>query len=681
VLAIVVAGFGVYANSLSGPFVFDDLPTIVDNTSIRQLWPPTSALQPPRKTPVAGRPLANLTFAANFAVGGLRVQGYHLVNVTIHVLAALALFGVVRRILGRMLAADAHASPDLVALVCALVWVVHPLNTDAVDYLTQRTESLMGLFYLLTLYAAIRTWDGKPSSRWAIIAIVSNIGGICAKETMVTAPIVVVLCDRIFAYPSFSAAFRARLHLYLGLAAGWLLFVAFAFQTPFFSADGFDLYVTRWTYLLNQAPAVAQYLRLSFWPRALIFDYGIPLPLTVLDVWPSALLVLALAALTVVALIRVPTFGFWGAWFFITLAPASSVIAIPTEVAAERRMYLPLIAVVVMVVLLGRLLCRHLIARSHGPNSVEVPSVAARAAVSAIVVLSLIGLGAATVARNVEYRTGLGLWQTVLDRRPHARAHNNIAVYYRDAGQIDESIRHLQIGAPDWPDARFPLGSALIQRGDVRGGVDEIEAFMRLRPKHPQMLSAREELANALQGLGDHDRALDELRKIVAAAPEYARGRVNLGNVLASRKDFDGAAQEYREYLRLRPDDLAVLIDLGTALVSSGHDQEAISTLEHALRIDPSNVTARRELLRPLFNQRRVVDLEQESRKLLSSLPTDADAHNQLGIALASQDRLDEAIEHFAEAVRLNPDLQSARNNLALALDVRRRATATPSRR
>lgn len=673
-LAIIVAGLGAYANSLGGPFVFDDLRAIVDNETISQLWPLTSPLQPPRQTPVAGRPLANLSFAVNFALGGLQVGGYHVLNIAIHILAALALFGVVRRILRRTLPEDAN--PDLAALACALIWVVHPLNTDAVDYLTQRTESLMGLFYLLTLYASIRAWE-TPAGRWIAVAILANICGICTKESMVTLPFVLILCDRTFAYPSFSAAFLARRRLYFALAAGWVLFVALATQTPFFSPTGFDRQVSRWTYFLNQAPAVVDYLRLSIWPRGLVFDYGVPAPLTLLDVWPSALLVLALITLTIVALVRFPAVGFWGAWFFITLAPASSVIPIPTEVAAERRMYLPLVAIVVVTVLLGRRLTRSVLARAGG-------SAATRLVAPALVTTAVVLLGAGTLARNTEYRTGLSLWQTVLDRRPHARAHTNIAVYYRDAGQIDESLRHLRTAAPDWPDARFPLGSALIERGDVRGGVAQLEEFVRLRPDHAQVISAREELADALLRLGNDAQALAQLRQIVAIAPQYVRGHVNLGNMLASQRDFDGAVAEYRAALGSNPDNvgtLPLLTGLGDVLVKGGHDAEAISVLQRALGVDPLSVAARRVLLQALFNERRFGELEDESRKLISSAPHDADAHNQLGIALASQDRLDEAVEHFAEAVRLNPELRWARNNLALALDVRRRSNASSARR
>ncbi|NOT43932.1 MAG: hypothetical protein HOP14_04935, partial [Acidobacteria bacterium] len=156
VILIVACGFLAYAATLDAPFLFDDEPSVVNNAQIRALWPLTDALSPPRDTPVAGRPLVNLTFAINYAVGRLDVTGYRLVNVAIHVLAALVLFGLVRRTLGMPGLDRYRVAATGLALVVALVWLLHPLQSEAVAYITERSESLMGLFYLLTLYAAVR---------------------------------------------------------------------------------------------------------------------------------------------------------------------------------------------------------------------------------------------------------------------------------------------------------------------------------------------------------------------------------------------------------------------------------------------------------------------------------------------------------------------------------------------
>ena len=145
---IAVAACWTYGGSFSGPFVFDDLTSIAQNATIRHLWPIWPVLNPPADggLTVGGRPMVNLSLAVNYALGGERVWGYHAVNLGIHVLAGLTLFGVVRRTLHSI----------FLGFAVALLWVLHPLQTESVTYLAQRAESLMGLFYLLTLYCFIR---------------------------------------------------------------------------------------------------------------------------------------------------------------------------------------------------------------------------------------------------------------------------------------------------------------------------------------------------------------------------------------------------------------------------------------------------------------------------------------------------------------------------------------------
>jgi len=186
---IVVAGALAYSNSLSGPFVYDDQLSIVENRYIRQLSSPTRVLFPERELPVAGRPLVNVSFAINYAMGGLEVRGYHVWNVATHILCALLLFGIVRRTLNlaSLQSRFAGTSTDL-AFAAALIWMLHPLNTEAVDYLTQRTELMMGLFYLATLYAAIRAYASPRAAFWQTASVLSCALGMACKESMATAP-------------------------------------------------------------------------------------------------------------------------------------------------------------------------------------------------------------------------------------------------------------------------------------------------------------------------------------------------------------------------------------------------------------------------------------------------------------------------------------------------------------
>src|SRR5262245_10615475 len=141
ILTLVLSGVCVYWNSLGGPFVWDDETAIVSNRTIQNVWPLSGPLRPPRETPVAGRPLVNLTFAVNYALGGLNETGYHVFNIVVHVACALLLFGVVRRTLRRpALQSRFGQSADMTAAIAAVLWMIHPLQSEVVDYITQRTE-------------------------------------------------------------------------------------------------------------------------------------------------------------------------------------------------------------------------------------------------------------------------------------------------------------------------------------------------------------------------------------------------------------------------------------------------------------------------------------------------------------------------------------------------------------
>src|SRR5262245_42174574 len=265
-----------YSNAFSSPFVFDDGSAVVDNLTIRSLTPISRTLSGPIQSSTAGRPLINLSFALNYAAGGLDPNGYHAVNLLLHILAGLTLFGIVRRTLR-----NASQRPDLqylsrfsdlFAFSCALIWLLHPLQSEMVDYVTQRTESSMGLAYLLTLYAFIRGTTSDRRPLWYGLAILSCWVGALCKESIVTAPLMVFLYDAVFCSESFLKPLQRRGALYAGLAASWIVVALIAGGARSHSA-GFSSGVSPWTYLLNQAPLLVRYLKMTVWPTGLVADY------------------------------------------------------------------------------------------------------------------------------------------------------------------------------------------------------------------------------------------------------------------------------------------------------------------------------------------------------------------------------------------------------------------------
>ena len=606
---IVFAAVAAYWNSLTGPFVWDDRTAIVTNQTIHDLW---NAWSPPRETPVAGRPVVNFSFALNYAAGGLNVTGYHIVNIAVHLGCALLLFGIVRRTLdertGVRQNADAAADmvpPDAIALVAALLWLLHPIQSEAVDYLTQRTESMMALFFFLTLYCAIRARRTLArGSRWEASAIVACALGMASKETMVTAPVVVLLYDRAFEFDSFRNALRARIRLHAGLAATWLVLGTLMWRAARSTVSLTT--VSPWMYLLNQAQLIAQYLRLMVWPRALVLDYGLPRTLTLGDAAPQAMLIAALVAAAIVAYMRWPKIGFLPVTFFLTLAPSSSIVPVVTEVGAERRMYVPSAALAVLAVVIGCWLLQRLTERHLTRPRPLV------AAATGLTIVAIAALGVRTVYRNEEYASPLTLWRTVVDRHPHGRARFSLATELVAAGRHDEAMSELHQAVRDFPDARYALGTELAAIGHLDEAARELQEFIRPQPSRPDRMLAR----------------------------------LLLGNVFIAQGKLDEAARQFQSLLDGNASDKGA--------------QEGLTAVG----------VAHRDLAGAMMRQKNAGQAEAHAREAVRLLPQDSAARNLLGVALASEGRLDEAVAQFQQALQISPDDRQARDNLTHALSL-----------
>lgn len=695
--AILVAAVMVtYVNSLSGPFILDDRASVIDNLQIREWWRLGGVLFPERDSSVAGRPLVNLSLAINYASGGLDVRGYHIWNIAVHTCCALLLFGIARRTfeLSSLRARFESNAPPL-AFAAALIWALHPLNTEAVDYLIQRTESMMALFYLLTLYASIRALSptpvaaGEPGrsvsgsmrsegrspasdfgrrrrSLWQAGASVSCLLGVACKESMVTAPLMILLYDRLFAFESFRDALERRWRLYLALALTWVPAAALIASGPRVQAVGFSAGVSSWTYLLNQALIIPHYLRLTIWPRSLVVFYGWPIALTFADAAGQVLLMAALVFATLVLLARGSILAFPATWFFVTLAPSSSVIPIATEVGAERRMYLPLMAVAALVPIVCSLAARRAGAAGR------------LARIGATLMLGIVAaaLSAATVVRNREYGSAVTLARTVVARRPTSVAHHILGEELMLAGNHDEAIVHLREAIGGDSRAHFPLGLELFNQGRFEEAVDELRAFVAtwrlphrlvphwLEPSDSEAMAAKTTIGLALARLQRWPEVVDEARAILEVNPSHADARGLLADALLAEEKLEEATSHYREYLKLRPNDAAALTRLGSALASTGNLDEALGTFRRAVEIDPQNGDMQQNLAMALFDHRDVGEAADRARAAVRLKPSGSAAHDLLGRILAVQGRLDEATVEIERALQLDPANEQARDDL-----------------
>ena len=713
--ALVLAGAAVlaYRNSVHAPFVFDDTMSVERNQSIRHLWPPTAVLHPPFDTSVTGRPVLNLSFALSYALGRGGVRAHHLGNVAIHILAGLLLFGVVRRTLkggagcpnppGHALgpaAANAAwrttrptcAEATLLAFCIALLWLVHPLQTESVTYVIQRAESLMGLFYLLTLYCFIRYAEAGRAP-WAVGAVLACYLGMGTKEVMATAPAIVLLYDRTFVAGSLAEAWRRRWRLHAFLWAGLVIVFCLVFGTKGRNGTvGFGIGVRWWDYALSQFPAVARYLRLAFWPRGLVFDYGAQWVRHPSAVLPEALLVAALVGATLWALWRAPAWGFLGAWFFAILAPTSLVPG-NRQTIAEHRMYLALIPVLILAVL-GLYGVAAAWARDH----------AGRIRPMLVLTLGLAAvLGAATARRNLDYGTNFGLWLDTVAKNPgNYFARNNLGNYLLEQGRVnaalaqyDEALRlkpdfpeghnnhgtalahegrikeaeaeyrwAIRLKSEYYPDAHNNLGVALAREGDQAGALREFEEVLRQRP---DLLEVRFNYGNALVKLGRPAEAAAAYQEVLRRGLNIPQLHNNYGNLLADEGKTAEALAEYVAAVRLDPNYADGYNNLGTALMHAHRLPEALRNYQQAVWLRPRATEIRLNLANALAKAGRLPEAETQYREVLQMQPGSVEALNNLGDVLMQDNQPDEAAAQYQAALRLAFNLPEIHNNLGAA--------------
>ncbi|HVU15996.1 MAG TPA: tetratricopeptide repeat protein [Candidatus Didemnitutus sp.] len=565
-----------YTNSVHGVYVLDDFGSIADNRSIHH---PGTALFPPGEgRTVSGRPLLNLSFALNYAWGRESIAGYHVVNVAIHALAALALFGIVRRTLELPALAPRWAErADPAAALIALIWALHPLQTESVTYVVQRAESLAGLMILLTIYCFVRGVTPGASARWLDASIALSLVSALAKETAVILPILLLLFDRLLVTPSWAEIARRRGIVYLGLALNWLIICwNLAGTGGRGGTAGFGTSVSHFDYAMKQLEAIPHYLRLAFWPSPLILDYGTSTAVTPTKAAIGLVVIAGLLLAGFLARKRRPGFAFLVAAFFLALGPTSSFVPVATQVMAEHRMYLPLAAVVVAAVL----------ALFEG-MPVIVPPLALMVAIAA---------GFATVHRNRDYASQVVLWTQCLAVPENTRAELNLSQALIDAGRSAEAIPHCQALLrldPHSAEAHNNWGNALVELNRLDEACAQFDLALR---EKPGLAIAHFNLGNTLMKLQRVSEAIAQYHATVRVAPGHSRAHANLGNALVEQGDLRGARAEFETAIRLTPENPTPHLRLGGVLMVTGDVRQAIAEFETAVQLDPGNAEAARKL-------------------------------------------------------------------------------------
>jgi hypothetical protein len=644
-ILLIVAPFIAYSNSFEVPFVFDGNNYVREKAWIGGVWKGDDAAIKEFRKEAQTRLLPYLTFAIDYKISlwatrartephGHSVPVYHATSLLIHIVAGLALYGIARRAFrARRFRGRFHDYSERFALVVALMWVVHPLDTQSVTYLYQRIEAMMGMFYFLTLYFFTRFAErGWFRWGWAAASILSCLAGMVSKEAMATAPLVVLWYDYVFVRRSdrrWAAGFLRCARHGIPRVFGFRRLVAWLVKTPTFEllrrrglchfahfATLAVLYVlmkatpysdagiadtsrvSPQEYALTQFGVVRHYMKLAVYPVELNIDYAWE---KVVD-WPMskeypyisfasakavngdwkpvifpAIFVLGLVLLTFIAMYCAPAIGFLAGTFFVILAPTSTIVPI-VDYCFEHRMYVPLAPLLALLFVLGDAGFNLIAARfgRRGDGSLVAKTIIVALIASAFIVL--------TYRRNHDYRSRVALWEDAAQKAPqNDRAQYNFGVYLQTEGTAADVDREI---------ARYR--GARKTNPNAEQKVESTDESMNLAVQ--QYLKAL--ALNKSQNDGSHLNLGNIFR--------FQAGRLPAGSP-ERREKFRDAELHFLGLLEIQPAHSEGRLHLADVYLELGSLQTALEHLDRLIRDEPENAAAK------TLRERALLLIEQES--------------------------------------------------------------------
>jgi len=555
-LMIMCLGVVVYSNTWHAPFVLDDIHSIVQNEARHAIkWSLPAFL--------GTRAIAYFTLDLNYGWGGLRVEGYHAVNIVIHIitsaLLAILIYLVARRTYPQMIWRNQSLVMDnhwVLAITGGLFFLAHPIQTQSVNYIVQRMVLMTTMFYV----AAILAWwfyresqNRRRATGWAMMSLISTVLAMHTKEIAITLPIAIILVEYLF----FSTSWRVLRRRWWKLLP-WLITIliipAYLLEVrgvfihdlevpPYaYSENVLDKIslarisnvsaetpdIARWTYFVTQWSVITRYMRLIVWPVELNIDHDIPWQDRWFDIRALSSLVLILGVVGAGVWLKLHrrVMGAAGiALFFIALSVESSVIPIKDNIF-EHRLYLPMVGVALMAVE-GLAWC---IAKANKQG--ELTGEWLRRLGMAII-LMIIVLSGLSYARNRVWVSALTLWSDAAVKSPQkARPLNNLGLAWEELGRREEAEK--------------------VYRQALDSSPDNIEVKVNL---------------GALLGKANRTgEALKILKEAIEIKPELMSSYVNLGNVYLVRKEYQEAEERFQFLTTQRQDLLDSIRDTAQAI-------------------------------------------------------------------------------------------------------------------
>ncbi|MFC1509817.1 tetratricopeptide repeat protein [Candidatus Omnitrophota bacterium] len=632
-----ILGVILYSNSFNCSFQFDDEVTILYNDSLHDLSDLKSIWDFYFLKSASTRFFGFYSFALNYYFNQTDVFGYHLVNLLIHISAAFFVWWLVHLILSTpvMKSKEISNHKDLLSLGAALVFISHPLQTQAITYIVQRFASLATLCYLASLafYLKARmTKNFKIAIVFFLLSSAAALSGIFTKEIVITLPFAIILFDiSLLHRDGIKNIIKSRKVLYYAIPLSFALIIpAIVISRINIGILFLDIvtqrsldpvkYITPKFYLLTQFRVIPAYIRLLFLPVGQTIDHDVPLSISLFELktFLSFILLFSIVmyAISIFHKKRLISLGIL--WFFLTLSVESSFKPLG-NLLFEHRLYLPMFGFSIFFI--GTLY--YLMWKNYP-----------RAAVVLFTAL-LITNSVVTYQRNKIWKNPITLWEDAVKKSPNKeRTHYNLAFAYSKAGKIEEAKKHLTIAFENFP--------------------DKLSVYMNLLN-----LVARE---------GNTELAKMSYKEILEEAPNNPIMQTNLGSTYLAQGKHEEAKKRYYKALEIDPNSAEAYTGLGNVFLEEGNSREARKYFSKALEINPTLVEALFKTGDAYLLTENFIQAIASYKKALSVRPNYIEVYNNLGIVYLRMNNTKEAKEQFYQAIRINPDYGMAHYNLANAL-------------
>lgn len=626
-----------YSNSLQTEWHFDDYHNIVDNNNIHITSLSWEEVKGTFYHPLSGkisRPVAFLSFALNYYFSGLDTTSYHVVNISVHIICAIFVYLVLLQTLNIYYGNKKHTEPELfchdIALLGAVLWALHPIQTQAVTYTVQRMASMAAMFYMIAFYCYLRfrTCPEKSDKiKFMLIMVICLFAGVLTKDNIIVFPLALIVFEIAF----FNISLQHHKKNILLLIACFTVIAVVAVLLMYDVAKIFNLFsferrsFTMWQRLITQPIILSRYIFLLLSPSAYYLTLESEIaastgllspPITLF----ANLFIISLLLTSVFFLRRFPIPCFAVLFYFINHLIESTIF--PLELYFEHRNYLPSIFIYFALsfyVLQALNYVRH----KH--------KVFQQGLIFILLTAILISEGHATYQRNNVWKTEISFWEDTVSKTPlNPRPHSSLGLAYEKYGRYDDALKEYLIALKLDPDnalTHYNLGILFIELDRIEDAITELQNVIQLESGNP-------------------------------------KAHNNLGIAYEKLERIDDAAREYLIAKELAPGDANAPYNLGKLYDMQGLYENAIKEYETAIQADPDFYKAYNNLA---INYYRVGRIDDAIKQLITAIqlnPTSPGAHFNLGNMYGGQGRFEEALREFQTVLRLDPDHKGARQKI-----------------